>query len=216
MTSSLLSLQGINPAPAVTIDPDAITQKQDCIEMAQSIVSVASQSEQTDAVAAASMIKGLLKRMEATRVEVKKPALEACQTIDRIAKGYCDTLNQELKRLEKLAADYQAECDRIANELKAQELMDMAQDEDMSEDAVRDRTERRIELAQPLRVEGASVRHGLDYEILDIAALAAARPDLVKIEPRRRELLAYINIPNVPALPGVRTFSQTILHAKAS
>jgi hypothetical protein len=216
MTDSFLSLTGVSETPAVRIGPDAIMQKQTAIEYAQEIVAVGSPAQNQDCVAAMSIIKGLLDKMEETRSTVKRPALDACQTIDRIAKGYTDTLATEYKRLQKLSGAFvQEQQDRINAEAAA-EIADMASDQDMSEEAIRARTVRTIELRQPVKVEGAQVRSGLEYEIMDALALATARPDLVTIEPKRRDLLAYINIPNMPALPGVRTFSQTILHAKAS
>lgn len=64
------------------------------------------------------------------------------------------------------------------------------------------------------KAEGARVKVALDYEVLNIKALADARPDLVTIEPKRAMLLAAIQIPGA-TLPGIRVFESTKVQAKA-
>lgn len=214
--NDLIELQ--NPAKfCVTLSTDALTKKRDAIELAQSVVSVTTPAELQDAVAAASILKGIIKAMESTRVEVKKPVLEAGRQIDDLAKGFSDTLNVELKRVERLAGNYQAECNRKAEEIRRQELADMeaARRVDPSIEAERLRAERTIEISQKPTVAGASVRQMMDYEILDPRALYAARPDLFDLVPKRSLILATISIPNQPALPGLRTFPVTKVQAKA-
>jgi hypothetical protein len=200
----------------VNIPIDAQLARKNAIELAQSVTQVTNETELADAIAAASMCRGLEKQCEDARKVIKEPVLEAGKRIDTIAKGFAGGLSLERQRLEKACAEYHAAKQARIEAETARELLDMAASTDMSEDAMRSRASRLAEISQPVKVEGAQVRSGLDYDILDITALAAARPDLVTITPKRREILAYINIPNMPALPGVRTFSQTILHAKAS
>lgn len=200
----------------VDIPSDAQLARKNAIELAQSVTQVTNETELADAIAAASMCKGLEKQCEDARKIIKEPVLEAGKRIDTIAKGFAGGLSLERQRLEKECAEYHAAKQARIEAETSRELLDMAASTDMSEDAMRSRACRLAEISQPMRVEGAQVRSGLDYDILDIAALAAARPDLVTITPKRREILTYINIPNMPALPGVRTFSQTILHAKAN
>jgi hypothetical protein len=216
MTENTLSLTGLSQSITVDIALDALNAKRAAIEIGQEIISVSTKQEQDDALAAASLLKGLEKRMEATRVEVKKPALEACRRIDSIAEGYVGTIRTERQRLEGLAGTFQAKIEQAADELKAQELLDMAASTDMSEDAMRTRASRLAEISQPIRVAGATHRSFTDYKVEDALALANARPDLVTIEVKRRELLAYLSIPNVAALAGISTFQNQTLHAKAS
>lgn len=217
MTENTLSLTGLSDRITVDIAPDALTAKRAGIELAQEIVSVSNAQEQADCLAAAGLLKGLEKRMEVTRVEVKKPALEACRRIDSIAEGYVGTIRGERQRLEALAGAYQAKAEQAANELVAAELADMAASPDQSHEAMIDRAERRMELAQVIpKPAGAKSRTFTDYEVLDILALANARPDLVKIEVRRLDLLTYLSVPNQPALPGIKTFPHTTINAKAS
>lgn len=202
----------------VNIDTDALAKKRDAIELAQAIVRVTNPTEQQDAIAAASLLKGLIKGMETTRVEVKKPVLEAGRRIDDVAKGYTDTLALECKRVERLAGDYQAERNRKTEELRREELrqMELERQKDASLEAERARAERTVEIMQKPTITGASVRVSMDYEILDDRALFAARPDLFDLVPRRSAILATINIPDAPNFPGLRTFQTTKVQAKAA
>lgn len=206
----------VNDGMVPTLSPDALTIKRDAVELAQGIVSVTTPQEQKDCIAAAGLIKGVLKRIEAAYRAAKAEPLKKCQTLDALNRGLTGTIQAELDRIETLAGEYQAKVEQAAEELKAQELLDMAAATDMSEDAMRSRACRLAEISQPIRVAEAIKRTFTDYEVLDILALANARPDLVTIEPKRRELLGYLAIPNAPALPGIKTFPHTTINAKAS
>jgi hypothetical protein len=220
-TENTLSLTGLSQSITVDIAPDALSAKRACVEMGQAIVSVSTKQEQDDALAAASLLKGLEKRMEATRVEVKKPALEACRRIDSIAEGYVGTIRTERQRLETLAGTFQATVEQAADELKAQELLDMAASTDMSEDAMRTRASRLVEISQPMRVAGAMTRDAIAYEVTDWPAFVtwcAAHGCLsfLKLELRTSELNGYFGIPSNPPLPGLTATPHIKLHAKAS
>lgn len=214
--SDLIELQ--SPAKfCVTISPDALAKKRDAIELAQSVVQVTNAQEQQDAVAAAAILKGLTKAMEETRTEIKKPVLEAGRQIDALAKGYSDTINAELKRVERLAGDYQAKVNAAIEAERQRELADMeaARQGGVTENLLREQAARTIEINQRPTVAGASVRQTWDYEILDARVLYAARPDLFDLVPKRSLILASISIPNAPALPGLRAFPVTKVQAKA-
>lgn len=268
----------------VAITQEAQTQKDDALALAKAVTIVTTAEQQQDAIAVASIMKSLVKGVEATRVEVKKPALEAGRLIDDIAKRYSDELEKEVKRVEGLAATYQAEQNRIATAARqaeidrqnrqreaeeaerqkaeqdalqrqqeadkarladleriqaakdgaareeAQRLADIAAEErarrasqqqaherELQEARLEEERKRAAQLASivPQKATGASVRVQIDYEVTDIHALYAARPDLVSIEPKRSMILASINIPNQPPIAGLRTFETTKLAAKA-
>jgi len=206
----------VNDGMVPTLSPDALTIKREAVELAQSIVTVSNAQEQRDCIAAASLIKGVLRRIEAAYRAAKAEPLKKCQTLDALNRGLTGTIQAELDRIEDLAGAYQGKVEQAADELKAQELLDMAADTDMSEDAMRSRASRLAEISQPIRIAGATHRSFTDYRVEDALALANARPDLVTIEVRRRELLCHLAIPNQPALPGITTFTNQTLHAKAS
>jgi len=208
------------PKFTVTITPDAIEQRKFAIECAQEIVSVASLKEREDALAAASMIKSVLKRMEDTRTTVKAPVLAATKEIDGKAKAFSDGLKVEQARVERLLNDYQLKCNLAAEELRAAEMKEMAEQAKAAVkqddfEKLRELATREAEINQPTRVEGARMRQFLDYDVIDILALANAHPEFVKIEPRRSILLAFINTPGFVSLDGVSTRMVAKLDAKA-
>lgn len=269
---------------AVTIAPTAIQAKADALALGKTITAVASAAEQQDCLVAAGIVKGLIKQMETTREEVKKPALEAGRMIDAAAKQYSADLITERDRLEKLASAYQEKVNaeaavlraaeearqkRIADQVAEQRKSEMedgalmmdrhdkeraadlpaianATDDESraaamtaadanSETRAREVRERELHVSEmaanheeemrnnvlalqslaPAAVTGARQRVQMDYEMLDLSALYRARPDLVKLTEKRSDILAAINIPGQPQLPGIRTFESTKVQAKA-
>ncbi len=270
---------------AVTIVPAAQQAKADAIALAKSISTVTTTTEQANAIAAASLMKGLLRDVEKARVSVKAPVLDAERKIDAVAKAFATDLDAEVKRVERLAADFQKEEDRKAAAIRAEEerrqqaqrdaeeterqkekealarlaaeadkerlaaLLKIQQAESEAEleeaqanadrlaearaeearniqqacqeaerarqDAMRERFES-AKLTTVAKPAGAVVKRSFDYELKDIRALYAARPDLVELSPRRSLILAAISIPNAPAIPGLYVFEETKVQSKAS
>lgn len=100
----------------ITIAPDAEQQKTDALALARTITTVSTTAEQHDAIAAASLVKSLVKGMEDSRSQVKRPVLDAGAAIDTAAKRYSKELSAELLRLESLAGDFQRRVLREAEE----------------------------------------------------------------------------------------------------
>ncbi len=215
MTPSI-NITNIDQTFAIDISEGALLARKDALELGNSIVAVSTPAELADAVAAASLINGLIKQMEETREAVKRPILDAGKLIDKTAHGYNDALKLEQARVEKLASNYQADQLRRIEELRQDELRKLAAEAltDKSEDAMLARAERQIELQQPIRVAGATVKQSNDYEVTDLRALYLARPDLAEVTPRRALILASINIDGAPAIPGLRVFQTTKVQAK--
>lgn len=200
----------------VDIPPAILESKKVCVELMQDLTKCESEADLGNIIAAASLSKGLEKQCEDARTKLKAPILEAGRRIDTVAKGFASGLALERIRIEKLAAQYQAKLNAAAEALKREELAAMAQETDMSEDAMRFRASRSAELAQVEKPSGASFRTFTDYTIDDPLAAVAARSDLFTIEVKRREMLAYLSIPNHKPIPGVFEFTNNTLHAKAS
>lgn len=269
----------------VTIVPSAQQAKADAIALAKSITAVTTVAQQQDAISASSLMKGLLRDVESAREAVKKPVLDAGRKIDAAAKAFAADLDAEVRRVERLAADFQREEDRKAVAIRAEEERRQREARE-AEEAERRREqealeriaaeaerERRAALAKiqaakddaareaaqieadrlaearaeevrinqaacaeaaekraeaereramalqtiaPPKPEGATVRRMMYYELKDIRALYAARPDLVELTPRRALILAAIAIPNAPAIPGIYVFEQTKVQSRAS
>lgn len=209
------------PKYVVTITDAALMERKGALETTAEITQVTSPSERSDALAAVSLTKGLLKALEKTREEIKRPVLDAGQAIDRAAKSYADALKIEQNRVEKLLNEYQAKCNERAEELRRQEMAEIAKQNAEAAQAndierLRENAERAAEINQPTRVEGAMMKQGLEYDILNALEAATAHPELFTIEPKRRELLAFVNAPGFVSMPGISTRLAVKLHAKAS
>lgn len=255
----------------VTVIPEAYKLKDDALALSKGIVAVTTQQQQQDAIAAASMLKGLIKQMEATHEYFKRPILDAGRAVDGAKNKYNLELDAETKRLQKLAADYQAEENRKAAAIRAEQERQQREEREkearaLAEIAAKAEAERRANLAaiaaakdeearrlaqikadkdaeeraEEVRINQEACREAerqrieqlrtavaekptaarvvvkMDYELKDIKALYAARPDLVELTPKRSLILAAISIPNHPAIPGIYEFESTAVQAKAS
>lgn len=255
----------------VTVTPEAYQAREDALTLAKGIVSVTDAKTQADAISASSLMKGLTKEMEKTRTFYKEKVLAAGRLVDNPAKSYSAELETEIKRVEKLASDWQAEENRKAAAIRAeQERQQQAEREQqkraLAEIARQAEAERRANLAaiaaapdettrqsaqekadrdaearaeevrlnqeacaeaerqrladlQSVKAEkpqAARVVVKMDFEIKDLRALYAARPDLVELTPKRALILAAISIPGHPVLPGVYEYETTAVQAKAS
>lgn len=269
----------------VTIIPSAQTAKSDALALSKGITIVSNAAQQADAISAASMMKGLLRDVEKARTTVKEPVLSAGRAIDAAAKAFATDLDLEVKRVERLASDYQREQDqlaaaqraeeerkqreareaeerereqeraalqRLADEADAARRADLARiaaaedevaresaqkhaDEEaakraeearINQQACREAEEARMEAERvrfaqiqavaPPKPEAARVQRRMNYELKDIRALYAARPDLVELTERRSLILAAISIPGMAAIPGIYVFEETKVQSKAS
>jgi len=231
----------------VTIPAEYEQRKNDALELARSIKIVDNAEQQQDAIASASLLKGLVAGMEKTRKLIKEPVLAAGRKIDDIAKIYSASIEKELSRVELLASQWQAkenkrleairqEQERIAREAQesaeaerktflsviasstdeTRDAIQRAADEaaERNAEAARERQQTMLAMTTP-KAAGARVSTVMDFEVLDIWQLAAARPDLVTIEPKRALIKAAIAIPN-SNIPGIRVFEETKVQAKAS
>lgn len=112
----------------------------------------------------------------------------------------------------------QEEADRLAEQRAEEVRVNQLACQEAAErrlDAERERAMQIQTLAPPKPV-GAVVKRMFDYELKDIRALYAARPDLVELTPKRSLILAAISIPNAPSIPGIYVFEQTKVQSKAS
>lgn len=163
------------PNPGIEILADALKQKADALALAKTITGVSSRIEQSDAIACASLVKGLVKAMESSRVDVKKPVLEIGRKIDAIAAGYSKELSAELLRIESLASDFQRKEDANAAALRRQEEERQRKEREM-EQADKEREHRFLE-----DKEGANI----EERRADLARIANATTDEEREEARR-------------------------------
>lgn len=161
---------------SITITPDAEKQKADALELAKTITRVpTSAAEQADGIAAASICKGLVKGMEASREEVKKPVLDLGRDIDGKAKKYSAPLSAEILRIESLCAEYQRKENARIDALRREEEARQAKERETAQKDL-EREKRFME-----DKEGAN----LEERRADLERIAAATTDEEREEARR-------------------------------
>lgn len=159
----------------------------------------------------------------------KAAAIKAEQ--ERIAR---EEREREAAALAKIAAE--ADKERLANlaairaatDEAAREAAQRKADADaearaeevrINQEAIQDAERARATAAMtvvPVKPQGATVKVTMDFELRDVRALYATRPDLCEVTPRRAMILAAISIPGHPAIPGIYEFESTKVTAKAS
>lgn len=118
---STLSLSGPITGLVIAITPDAEQQKADALDLCRPIVEVKTATQQADCLAAAGLSKSILKALETSREEVKRPVLDAGRKIDSTAKTFASPLAAEILRLENLASAYQVRVNAEAAKVKRAE-----------------------------------------------------------------------------------------------
>lgn len=152
----------------VTVQPSAQQAKEAALAVAADFKLVPTNAtEQADCIAAASMCKSLVKGMEATREAVKAPVLEAGRTIDSTAKAYSGALDAEVKRLEGLAAKYQA---RLIAEAALARAEEEARQKRIADELERQRQEELREARQREQERNAA-------RLRDLEAIQAAKDE---------------------------------------
>lgn len=201
-----LLLHSASESEHICVTEDALHKKRDCLILSQEIVSVDSEQELADCVAAQSLLRTLIEGMDSTRKSLGKPFWDAYKRINDTAKGYSDTLELELMRIEKLANAYTTaqEADRIAENERIMAEHREAQENPDTPDSARERATLAMAINTRPVVEGARTSQDIQFEVTDMDALYRARPDLVNMTVKVRELKAALAIPGQPPPPGVR------------
>jgi len=88
-----------NVLPSCTAEYELL--KAQALVVCRAVVAVTEAESQQIAVSAVGKIKGLLKMVETSRVDVKAPVLKLCKDIDAFAKALVAELEEEAGRIEK-------------------------------------------------------------------------------------------------------------------
>jgi len=189
----------------IVVTESALNQKRDALILSGEVVTVQSEQDLSDCVAAQSLLRTLIEGMDSTRKELGKPFWDAYKRINDTAKGYSDTLELELMRIEKLANAYTTaqEAAKIAENERIMAEQRAAQENPDTPDSARERATLAIAINTRPVVDGARTSQDIQFEVTDMDALYRARPDLVKMEVRVRELKVALAIPGQPPPPGV-------------
>lgn len=235
----------------LSVTAEATLLRSRALEMASGITAVTNAEEQARAVAAIAELKGLVKKMEASREDVKRPVITLGRQIEATANEYKGELETVAKRINdmvnaffreetrkaearrKFAEDMaekkrqrEAEEARLASEeaeklrqqaQKAetvQESLDLTAQAQEAEQTAQHAEERAADiapapvLAAPARVAGMSAKKIWKHEVTDIKALYAARPELVKLEPKTALINSAIAMEESKEIPGLRIWEE--------
>lgn len=221
----------------VAIIPDAYVVREKAIEESEVITEVVDDFTKGMAVDALKSIKQIISKTESARKQLKAPVIALGKKIDQCAKDYLGgKMISEQARVNKLLNGYTQEQLRIQREeqRKLQEEQQRLELERQAErrklEAAKD-AEEKAAISQKIqqttqaaadtaavvkhkpKVDGVTVREFTNFEVLDIMELAKARPDLVKIEPKRKEILALIKTEK--EIPGLRIFPDSSTGVRA-
>lgn len=193
---------------SVVISSEAQTLKTTALESASLVLKVANAAQQTNAVAALTEIKRVLKLVEESRQSAKAPILDFGRLIDSTSKTFVDPLKAEELRINKLVGDFQAlEAARIRDaeaarnrelqEIERQKFEAMSKAESHEErEAIQERAceeAKALPVVAPVRAAGQVVSEDWEIVLTDIWLLARSHPSCVKIEPMTREIKALLN-----------------------
>lgn len=232
--SAPITLTGIDHAQ-IEIAPGSSARRADILATTRAVTAVADAMDAAIAADALRLVSGIVKEVEASRVEIGKPVLEVTRKINALAKEFTTDLADEKSRLERILGEYQAgeerkadaarrvaqdEADTLARAAaQAQRAADRAPTETAQEHAQQAAAqaeskaiEARVIAAEiaAIKPEGVALRQSWKFEVTDINALFNARPDLCVIEPNNAGIRAQI--PHNQSLPGLRIWQE----AKAS
>ncbi len=118
-----------------------------------------------------------------------------------------EALDAERRQKEKEAADAAREQERLANLAKPQPKKEVAAEVKVEQTKTALRQVQAAVVVAPSRASGLTVKHPIDFEITDDAALYAVRPEFFTLEPRRSVIKAAIN--KNTKLPGLRVWEET-------
>ena len=224
MTTSLILLRN-DASLGISVTPEALAAKETALENASMVQVVCDAPSQEMAVAAQAEVHRLILACEKSRKDVKAPVLDYGRTIDGAAADFSDVLRKEEFRLSKLIGDFQAlEAARVRSEEMArnQKLTQIEREREAELAKVKSHEERETiqqrysEAAQAVpipppaaKAEGQVVRPGFEFEVVDIHTLYRHHPHLVKLEPRRSEIIEAlkggVQIQGIKSWPVVKS-----------
>ncbi len=238
-----LTVENITLPQSYSIPPDAVAFRDGLVMESGGIMAVTDAVTQNHATAVAREIQAHLGDVEAARVALTAPLLEAQRKLMDLKKAHCGPLVTEKDRLGELVSAFQlAERERVAEQeaarlaeidwLEQQRLAaisasataahaanaaqceeSQAQADIAAADALQAQeqieAERRAVIVAPLpevqKASGARTKTELDFEVLDIKALYAARPELCKPPEAKRSAIKATCTVN-SKIPGIRFF----------
>lgn len=232
MSENIILLEGWK-APAIAMSPEVMGSQVELLTKTESIFEIGTPEDQKKAVEIVREVKAVTKSVEAARKEVKSPFLDLGKQIDKAADDFSSPLLEEAKRIEKLLFDFQKKIDdearRLREEAERKQREEAAKIEQERRAALakakteddRIRAEQnaiekeRIAAVQSLQAQvsapvaakptGLAKKRTPHFEVIDKFELLKARPDLVTLEVKIRELNSEI-LGGMKECPGLKVW----------
>jgi hypothetical protein len=214
-TALILSGSGYD----IQIAPEAIAKRDQLVAVAENITRVTNNDESADAAFAMRQLAQLRIEVEKARKTVKEPVLQVGKRIDAAAKEFLHQVEVKEEELKYMIGVHATEVARQRAEAEAAErkAAEEARRAREAAEAAREAAEQSHRIADVITAKKAEaerqqtmvanmaaaeetaatrvaegVRFAWDFEVVNIHALAAHHPDLVRMEPKRAEILAEV------------------------
>jgi hypothetical protein len=225
-----IHVTGSLPKPSIQIVPAAFEARRVALERSGNCKAITDVVSLEEAANALTVVKSLARSVEDSRKDVKAPVLEVGRQIDAVAKDYLSPLEAEAARLSTLVGTYQEAQRRKAEkareeearkqaeavaEMQRKQAAALAEGDEAAADAARAEAADKIaesqlalEQAEGPKPTGIVTKTAWKFEVTDIAALYAARPELVVLSPNNAAIRAVVKASNGKPLPGVRCWQE--------
>jgi hypothetical protein len=218
----------------LTIADEAIQRKAEILSASSTIQIVGDNDESAVAQRHTRQLAAMRIEVEKSRKLVKEPVNRIGKMIDQAAAEFLIEINAEEGRIKRLIGNHAEEVLRIKAEAErveraafeaARAAREAAEEGGIAaviaaKKAAAEKMEASAEVATTKVAEG--IRFAWDFEVIDLHMLAAKEPMLVKIEPRRAEILAELKdmeehghtVEALAATFGIRAFKKPIVSSR--
>lgn len=215
----------------LTISPEAEKRKAEILTKSGAITIVTDNDESGRAQFQTRSLAAMRIEVEKSRKLVKEPVNRIGKMIDQAAADFLIEITAEEGRIKQLIGNHAEEVLRIKAEKErieraafdaARAARAAAEDGGIAaiiaaKKAAAEKLEASADVASTRLSDG--IRFAWDFEIDDIERLHASNPDLVKLEPKRAEILAELKLQEVAGesqvgLPGIRAFKKPIVSSR--
>jgi len=233
-TTELMPLILAGDGYQLTISDEAIQRKSEMLSKSMFVTTVASNDDSARAQFHTRQLAAMRIEVEKSRKLVKEPVNRIGKMIDAAAAEFLIEINAEEGRIKRLIGNHAEEVLRIKAEAErveraafeaARAAREAAEEGGIAaviaaKKAAAEKMDASAEVATTKVAEG--VRFAWDFEVVDLHMLAAKEPMLVKIEPRRAEILAELKdmeehgytVEELAATFGIRAFKKPIVSSR--
>ena len=233
-TTDLMPLILAGDGYQLTISEEAQARKAELLARSSTVAIVTDNDESAVAQRESRALAAMRIEVEKSRKLVKEPVNRIGKMIDQAAAEFLIEINAGEARIKQLVGAHAEEVLRIKAEKEAAEraafeaaraAREAAEEGGIAavlaaKKAAAEKLEASAEVATTKVADG--VRFAWDFEVIDLRLLAAKEPMLVKIEPRRAEILAQLKdmeehgytVEALAATFGIRAFKKPVVSSR--